>query len=164
MIITIVAAIARNGVIGQDNQLPWHLPADLRHFRQLTLGKPVIMGRKTFESIGKPLPGRDNIVISRQKDYEVLGARVVPSIADALNETGSAAEAMVIGGAMIYELVLPLCQRMQLTLVDADIPGDSRFPAYDAREWDEVARDHHPADAENDYDYSFITLKRRSSE
>ncbi len=128
MKIAIVVAMAANRVIGRDNQLPWHLPADLKHFKQLTLGKPVVMGRKTYASIGRPLPERTNIVVTRDRDYEAPGCVVVHSLDEALAAAGEAAEVMVIGGAGIYRQVLPRTDTLYLTEVHAEFEGDTLFP------------------------------------
>ena len=140
--LTLIAAVARNGVIGKDNALPWHLPADLKHFKALTMGHTVIMGRKTWESLPekfRPLPGRQNIVVTRNAGYAAAGATLVNSLADAVAATlGS--EAFVIGGAELYRAALPLADRLQLTEIDADFEGDTRFPARDPAQWREVAR------------------------
>ena len=159
MIISLIAAVAKNGVIGKNNALPWHLPADMKHFRDLTRGKPVIMGSKTFESIGKPLPNRLNIVLSSDPQYKVEGVTVVGSIDDALNAAGDVPEIMVIGGGSIYKQFLPRANRIYLTLIHADFEGDAFFPEYDKNEWKEVVREENPADQENVYPYSFVILE-----
>jgi dihydrofolate reductase len=138
--ISIIAAAARNNVIGRDNQLPWQLPEDLRYFKQVTLGKPVVMGRKTFESIGRPLPGRLNIVISRQPDWRAEGVLVASGLEAALQLAEREApetvdELMVIGGAEIYKQALPLASRIYLTRVHEDFEGDALFPAIDEQSW-----------------------------
>ena len=164
MIISLIAAMDKGRVIGAHNTLPWHMPTDMTHFRLLTGGKPVIMGRKTFESIGKPLPHRLNIIITRDPSYRAKDCVVVHD-ADAALAAASAAEAndeiMIIGGAEIYSLFLPRANRMYLTLIDADFTGDTRFPEYAANEWREIARAAHPADAANPHPYAFITLERK---
>ena len=147
--ISIIAAMAENRVIGRDNQLPWRLPADLRHFRALTIGKPVIMGRKTFESIGRPLPGRDSIVVTRQAAFRPAGAFTAPDLAGALElaaekaRARGALEIMIAGGAQIYAQALPLCDRLYITEVDLEPDGDAWFPILPAGEWREVRRDSH---------------------
>lgn len=133
--LTLVAAMARDNVIGIDNTLPWHLPEDLKHFKAVTLGKPVIMGRKTFDSIGRPLPGRLNIVITRQADWQHEGVSVAHSLQDALALAGAVDEVCVIGGANLYAQALPLADRMCLTHIALDIAGDAHFPQWQAAEW-----------------------------
>ncbi len=167
MQIAVIAAVAENGVVGRDNQLPWQLPGDLPYFRRMTMGKPVVMGRKTWDSIGQPLPGRTNIVISRQQGLELEGARVVDTmeealaLAEAVAEIDGVTELMVIGGAEIYALALPLAQRLYLTEVHAQVTGDARFPDWDRSEWRESSRDRHVAGDSNPYDYSFVVYERR---
>ena len=159
--LSIIAALSNNKVIGNDNQLPWHLPADLKHFKSITMGKPIIMGRKTYESIGKPLPGRDNIIISRDPDYQANGCQVFDSITTAINSQSQADEVMIIGGASIYEQALPLVQRMYLTLIHQNIEGDAFFPEWDQQEWSETERTDHKADDNTTFDYSFITMNKK---
>lgn len=160
-IISIVVAMDRLQAIGKDGGMPWHLPADLKYFRQITWGKPIVMGRKTHESIGKPLPGRENIVISHNPRWQSPGCIVVPSLENALAHTADTPETMIIGGATIYQLALPLAQRIYLTEVHADIGGDVYFPLFDQQEWQELSRSDHPADTANRYAYSFVQLQRR---
>lgn len=160
--IALIAAMADNRVIGINNQLPWHLPADLKHFKQLTLGKPVLMGRRTFESIGRPLPGRLNIVVTRDRGFSPPGVVVAPSIEAALGHAEDAAEVMVIGGASFYAQTLPLAQRLYLTLIHGEFTGDAFFPAWDPREWVEVNREDFAPQTDNGPAYSFVTLERRS--
>lgn len=159
--ISIIAAMAHNRVIGKEGALPWHLPADLQHFKSLTLGKPVIMGRKTFASIGKPLQGRQNIVLTRDPQFQAQGVTVAHSWRDALIACGSVEEVMVIGGAELYAQVLPEADWLFLTLVDQEIAGDTYFPAWSTTEWQEVQRIERPADAENPYAMTFLTLIRQ---
>jgi dihydrofolate reductase len=159
-IITLVVALAENGVIGSGNRMPWHLPADLKRFKALTMGKPILMGRKTFEAIGRPLPGRRNIVLSRSAGYGPPGIEVVGSVDEALAVTAAAPELMVIGGAEIYRLFLSRAQRMHLTRVHAPIVGDTRFPNCDWNEWRKVDRSTHPKDEKNAYAMTFLTLER----
>ncbi len=162
--VTLVAAVARNGVIGRGGALPWRLPADLRRFRAVTWGHPVVMGRRTWESIGRPLPGRRNIVVTRRRGYRAPGAEVVPSPQAALAAAAGAGEVMVIGGAEVYAAFLPLADRILLTEVEAEPEGDTFFPRLDPGEWRETARERHPADAENPFACSFVTLERASRE
>ena len=161
MIISLIAAMGKDRVIGIDNRLPWRLPADMKHFRALTMGKPVLMGRKTFDSIGKPLPGRTNIVVSQDPDFHPEGVTVARSIAEALTAGRDAEEIMVIGGASFYAQLLPRAQRLYLTEIHQEFHGDAFFPAWDPREWREIERDDHVADGDDTFPYSFITLARR---
>lgn len=161
MIISFVAAMGKNKVIGRNNSLPWTMPADMKRFKELTMGKPVIMGRKTFESIGAPLPKRTNIIITRAQDYKAEGCIVVHSADEALNAAKNTKEAMVIGGSQIYKEFLPRANRMYLTIIDAGFKGDTYFPEYNIEEWEETEYEEHERDAENQYDYAFITLERK---
>ena len=160
MRIALIVAMAENRVIGRNNQLPWRIPADLRHFKALTLGKPVIMGRKTYESIGRPLPGRDNIVISADSGYQAEGCQVVHSVEQALEAAGSCEEAMIIGGANLYRQTLENADRLYLTLVKAEPEGDTWFPEIELQQWREIERQAHAADESNEYDYDFVVLER----
>jgi dihydrofolate reductase len=166
MRLALIVAMSRNRVIGRNNKLPWHLPNDLKHFKQVTMGKPVIMGRKTFESIGRPLPGRTNIVISRNPAYETQGIRVVGSLDEAVELAKAVAtidgvdELMVIGGEQIYTEAYPLAERLYLSQVHAEVEGDSYFGAYDPADWRELGRADFSADETNPYDYSFVVLQR----
>lgn len=167
MKIAMIAAMAAHRVIGANNSMPWHLPADLRHFKQLTLGKPVIMGRKTYESIGKALPGRPNIVISSQCDYRLADATTVESVEDALTAATALVDAddevMVIGGGKVYNALLSRADILYLTFIHTEVDGDTHFPDYStAGHWLEIARDSHTADEKNPYAYDFVTLKRQS--
>lgn len=160
-IISLIAAMDGNRVIGTDDgKLPWHLPADLKHFKSLTIGKPVIMGRKTFESIGYPLAERKNIIITRNKNYKAPGCAIVHSPDETLAQTEDAPEAMVIGGAEIFTEFLPLANRMYLTLIDGEFPGTAYFPQWDTGAWREVSREAHEADEKNLYGYTFVILER----
>jgi dihydrofolate reductase len=157
----LVLAVAENDVIGRGNRLPWHLPADLRHFKSLTLGKPLLMGRKTYESIGKALPGRTNIVLSRSAEFSPSDCIVVKTLDEARIAAGTAGALMVIGGAEIYRQCLPLARRIHLTLVHAHIAdGDTVFAGWRGAEWDAASRERHEADDKNAFAYSFITLDR----
>ncbi len=166
MDLALIAAVAANGVIGRDNKLPWYLPEDLKYFKRTTLGKPVVMGRLTWDSIGRPLPGRTNIVVSRQENLDIEGARVVTnlpealSLAEAVAEIDGSEELVVIGGAQIYAEALPLAQRLYLTEVHADVEGDAWFPAWPRDAWREVAREDFYAEGPNPYDYSFVVYER----
>jgi dihydrofolate reductase len=162
MTVTIIAALARNRVIGKNNRMPWHLSEDLRRFKAMTLGHPVVMGRKTFESIGKPLPGRDNIVVTRSPVFAAPGCRVVHSLAEALTAVQGAAEVYVIGGAEIYALALPLADRLALTEVDAAVDGNAYFPDFDRSAWRELSREPGLAPGPDGLRYDFVTYERRA--
>jgi len=149
-----------NGVIGRGNELPWHLPADLQYFKKTTMGKPILMGRKTHESIGRPLPGRTNIVITRDSGYQAKGCVVVNSIDAAMQAAGEQDEIMVIGGAEFYRQVLAHTSTIYLTRIHASVDGDTVFPELNATDWREVERSDQSADEKNPYDYSFIRLER----
>ena len=155
-----VLAMAGNGVIGRENRLPWRLSADLRRFKAITLGKPVLMGRRTFESLGRPLPGRDNIVLTRDTAWTAPGAAVVRSLEEALAAAGDAPELMVIGGAEVYALCWPRLARIELTRVHAHPEGDTFLSGVDWSGWQVVSEERHAADERNESDYSFITLER----
>lgn len=160
MKISMIAAMAKNRVIGANNAMPWHLPADLKHFKAVTLGKPVIMGRKTYESIGKALPGRQNIVISRS-GFEAEDATVVTDSQSALDAAENIEEVMIIGGGKIYEMFLPQATQLYLTFIELDVEGDTQFPDYQTHgQWQEINREAHQADEKNAYNYEFITLSR----
>ncbi len=161
--VSLIVAMARNGVIGRGNSLPWHLPEDLKRFKATTMGKPMLMGRKTCESIGRALPGRLNLVLTRDPRWSAPGVSVVHSVEEALARAGEAEELMVIGGAEIYRLVMPFARRIYLTHVQADVPGDTFFPAFDPTQWVDVHCDAHPADERNNYPVTFMTLDRRSA-
>jgi len=158
--VSLVVAVADNGVIGQHNRLPWRLSDDLKRFKALTLGKPVIMGRKTWESIGRPLPGRRNLVVSRQPQLHLEGAEVVASLSAAVQCCQDAAEVMVIGGAEIYRQAMPMALRLYLTRVHAQIEGDAFFELPQADAWHELAREDHSADERNQFAYSFCIYQR----
>lgn len=153
--------MAENRVIGANNALPWRLPADLKRFRRLTTGHPVIMGRKNYQSIGRPLPERVNIVVTRNPSFQAPGCTVVPSLAGAFAAAGADDEIFIIGGADIYAQTLAHADRMYLTLVHAHVPGDTRFPSFDLAQWTEVERELHDADPAHAYAYSFVTLARQ---
>jgi dihydrofolate reductase len=162
-LVSLIVAMARNGVIGRDNALPWHLSEDLRRFKAATLGKPILMGRKTFESIGHALPGRTNLVLTRDPRWKQEGAVVVHSVGAALAAAGDAVELVVIGGAEIYRLVMPFARRIYLTHVHADVPGDTYFPEFDPTQWVDVECDERAADERNTYPVTFVTLERRGA-
>lgn len=164
--ISLIVAMARNRVIGINNKLPWYLPNDLKYFKQVTMGKPILMGRKTFESIGKPLPGRLNIVMTRDPSWQADGVKVTHSIDEAIAlaqaqcEIQGGDELMVIGGDEIYRQSLPRADRLYLTQVHAEVEGDAFFPEINWDEWEEIAREDFSAEGPNPYDYSFVVLAR----
>lgn len=160
MRLSLICAASRNNVIGHQNRLPWHLPADLAYFKRVTHGNPVIMGRKTHESIGRALPGRRNIVLSRNPEYETEGCEVVKDLNEALNLCSNESEVFVIGGAHVYESALPYAQRIYLTRVACDVEGDTFLFEIDPKQWREVESESHPADAKNAYDYRFSIWER----
>lgn len=163
MIRSIVVAMARNRVIGRDSRLPWHLPAELGHFRRVTMGKPVVMGRRTWESLGKPLPGRHNIVVTSRRGYAAPGCTVVHSLDEAWKAAGDAAEACVIGGTSLFADTLPVADVLHLTEIEADVPGDTWFPEFDRSRWIEAEVGRHPADEKHAYAFRFLELKRRKA-
>lgn len=156
-----VVAVAENDVIGRDQGLPWRLPADLRRFKATTMGHTILMGRRTFESIGKPLPGRRNLVLTRMAGFVAAGCEVVHTLDEALALQGSTGPLMVIGGAEVYRLALPLARRIHLTIVHTVVAdGDAHFEGWRGREWVEASRERHESDTDNPYPYSFVTLVR----
>lgn len=161
MIISMIAAMDRNHLIGNNNQLPWHLPADFAHFKSTTMGKPIIMGRKTYESIGKPLPGRTNIVLSRNPETKFEGVVCASNFEEALCAVPDAREIMIIGGSSIYEMLLPQANRLYLTYVEAEFEGDAWFPKFDKNQWPEIENVMRPADEKNAYDCRFVTLEKK---
>jgi dihydrofolate reductase len=171
--LSVLAAMAQNRIIGNNNAIPWRLPHDLKHFKELTMGHPIIMGRKTHDSIGRLLPGRTSIIITRQPDYEVPGALVVNSIGEALSicsqtrsEEGEhldqVNECFVIGGADIFQQMLPLCDRIYMTEIHRDFEGDAYFPEFDRNDWREVSHEEHVDD--NGLEYHFATLDRKAGQ
>lgn len=163
-IVTLIAAVARNGVIGHGNDLVWRLPEDQKHFRAVTMGAPVIMGRATWDSLParfRPLPGRRNLVLTRQAGWHGDGAEVVATLDEALARTADAPRVFVIGGAQVYALALPRADELLLTEIERDFDGDCRFPDWPRDQFDEVARDRHRAAPPNDFAYSFVTYRRR---
>lgn len=166
MIVSLVAAVAKNLVIGKDNDLPWRLPDDMKFFMDTTKGHYVILGRKNYESLPKkfrPLPDRTNVVITRQENYEAQGALIVHSIEEALNiaALNRESEAMVIGGADIYTLALPLADRLYITEVNAVVDGDVYFPKFDKSKWKEISRVHHPADDRHPHSFDFVVYEKK---
>jgi dihydrofolate reductase len=162
MKIALIAAMSENRVIGREQRLPWHLSADLKRFRQLTLGKPILMGRKTHESIGKPLPGRENLVLSRDPGYQAAGCMVVHSLSEALAAAGDAPELMIVGGATLYREFLPEAHRLYLTLIHQTFSGNAFFPDIDWEDWRETARKTVDDDTQCGFKYSFLNYVRRS--
>lgn len=162
MIISLIVAMDQNRVIGLNNQTPWRLPADLKYFKKTTMGKPIIMGRKTYESIGRPLPGRKNIIVTRNRHFKAEGCIVVHSIEDALSAAGEG-EVMVIGGAQLYEQLLPVADRLYVTLLETQFEGDTYFPEIDDEDWLEISREENKPSADIPFQYSFIVLERRKS-
>jgi len=161
--ISIIAALGCNNVIGTNNSLPWSLPADLRHFKILTKNKPIIMGSKTFESIGMALPQRDNIVLTRDAKYTAPGCKIATSIEHAVSlakQSEMGDEIMICGGASVYKQFLPMTDRMYLTFIDNDFEGDTYFPEFDKTEWRALERKDHKADEKNLYDYFFLILEK----
>jgi dihydrofolate reductase len=159
---SLVVAVARNGVIGRDNQLPWRLPDDLAYFKRVTMGRPVVMGRRTFESIGKPLPGRTNIVVTHNLSFRAPGCTVVHSLEAAWKAAGDAEEAYVIGGTSLFEEALPTVDVIHLTEVEADVEGDTYFPPFDRSQWRETEVARHPADERHAYPFRIVRLERRA--
>jgi dihydrofolate reductase len=164
MRISLVVAMSKDRVIGNENALPWHLSADLKRFKAITMGKPILMGRKTHESIGRPLPGRENIVVTRNKDYSAPGCVVVTSVEQGMTAAAGAEELMVIGGAEIYRQMLPLADRMYVTMVHGSFAGDAFFPGWEPPDWKETSREEHQADEKNPHAYTFLVFQRRRDE
>lgn len=168
MIISMIAAMDENRLIGADNSLPWHLPADFKHFKQVTMARPIIMGRKTFESIGRPLPGRKNIVLSRG-EFSHDGVVTVSTIDEALREAsqgvadGEVDEVMIIGGANLYQQMIDKADKLYLTHVKTSCEGDAWFPEVDMSEWEVVSQQSMPADEKNNYDFDIVEYRRRAS-
>ncbi|MEO8104697.1 MAG: type 3 dihydrofolate reductase [Betaproteobacteria bacterium] len=160
MPVNLIVAMAGNRVIGHDNKMPWHLPADFAWFRKATLGHPVVMGRKTFESIGKPLPGRRNLVVSRNPEWQAAGCDAFTSIHAALASCGPAEQVFVIGGASLYSETIDIADRLYLTEIDATPAGDTYFPALNPQQWREQSREHHDADGKNAHAMDFVILER----
>ena len=163
MTLSAIVAMDNNRLIGKNDQLPWHLPADLRYFKQTTMGKPVIMGRKTYESIGKPLPGRDNIILTQQIDYQAPHCLVVHRLADALAlpVIQQAEESFIIGGVHVYQSALAFCDRLYITFINGEFDGDMFFPDVDLSQWNEVSREVFHADQENNADLFFVVYEKR---
>jgi dihydrofolate reductase len=160
-ILSAIAAMTENRVIGKDNKMPWHLPADLKHFKTLTSGHPIIMGRKTFESIGRPLPNRTNIILTRDSNFAADNCIVVtsPEAAITLGKECDQEEVFIIGGAEIYQQLMPAIQRIYLTIIHHEFAGDAFFPEL-SQEWHETSRERHRADESNEFDYTFLTVEK----
>ncbi len=158
--ISLIAAMANNRVIGIENHLPWRLPDDLQHFKRLTLGKTIVMGRKTWESLPGLLPDRRHIVVTRNANFKANGAEAVNTIEQAIEAVPDDEEVLVVGGANLYQQMLPLAGTMYLTLVDADINGDAFFPPWETSQWQEIQREHHAVDERHQHAFDFVTLKR----
>jgi len=159
--VSLIVAMARNGVIGVNNTLPWHLPADLKHFKSLTMSHHIVMGRKTYESIGKPLPGRTSVVVTRNPGYSVSGVIVVNSLESALDACDNDEEIFVIGGAELYRQAINLADRIYLTEIDADISGDAHFTEFDRKLWQETERITNAPDERNPYTFHFVVYDKR---
>jgi len=161
-ILSMIVAHADNRIIGKENDMPWHLPADLAYFKKTTLGKPVVMGRKTYESIGRPLPGRQNIVISRDKNYQAQGIETATSVEQALMLAGDVEEVMVIGGGAIYAHCLPAADRLYITHINGAIDGDTQFPFYSvSTDWKKMSSEKYCADEKNAFDLDFCIYQRK---
>jgi len=160
MILSLIAALGKNRVIGDHNTLPWHLPADLKRFKELTAGHTVIMGRKTYESIGRPLPKRRNIIITRQADLKIPGCEIADSLENAIKLVADEKEVFIIGGAQIFERSLPLATKIYFTRVHADVPGDTFFSGLNPNQWQKVSEEKHLKDEKNIYDYTFEMWER----
>jgi len=162
MIVSAIVAVSRNGVIGKDNDLPWHLPTDMKYFKRTTLGHHVIMGRKNFVAMGRPLPGRTNVVITRNPDFTAGGSPVVHSVEEALKlaEQNGEAEAFIIGGGEIYAASMALWDRLYLTRVEAEVEGDVFFPDWEASDWHKVYEEAFPADEKNEYPFTILQYER----
>lgn len=163
MHISLIVAMTPDRVIGLNNQLPWHLPADLKHFKQVTWGKPLIMGRKTYQSIGRPLPGRQNIVVSTSKEHFDAGVDVAVDLEQALQKSNTADEVMIIGGATLYNAFLPKADRLYITWVECSVNGDTYFPAFNLDTWQCLERRAYKADTKNPFDYCFELYQRKTS-
>lgn len=161
MIISLIVAMDRNRVIGRNNEMPWHLPTDLQFFKRITMGKPLIIGRKTHESIGRPLPGRMNIVVSRNPAYKSVGCIIAHDLEAALQAAGAVAEVIIAGGGMLYRQALPSADRIYMSKIDTEVSGDTYFPALNPAEWRECWREEYPADGKNPLAHSRCLLERQ---
>jgi len=160
MQLSIIVAMDRNRVIGKGDTLPWHISSDLKNFKKITMGKPIVMGRKTHESIGRPLPGRENIILTRDENYSSESCTVLHSMDDIFEHCKDVEEVMITGGSEIYKLSLKQATRLYLTEVHTEIEGDTFFPEFDRDKWKEVSREDHKSDEKNEFDYSFVLLER----
>ncbi len=160
MLVSLIVAMEKNNVIGRDNGMPWHLPDDLKHFKALTMGKPMVMGRKTFEAIGRALPGRTSVVLTRDTQWTAEGVVVARSVQEVLARFGDVPELCIVGGAEIFRLFMPVADLIHLTRIHAEIPGDTVFPSIDPGTWREVERVEHPADERHAHAMTFSTLER----
>ena len=160
-VLSLIWAMDRNRLIGADNALPWKLPADMAWFRKNTMGKPILMGRKTYDSIGRPLPGRTNLILTRQQGLQVEGCTVVNTVEEVLAAVSDADEVMVMGGAEIYAQLFDQADRLYITEIDGEFEGDAWFPAFDRSRWQEISRESHTPDEKNAYAYAFIILERK---
>lgn len=160
MQVSIIVAMDRNRVIGKNGTLPWHISSDLQNFKKITMGKTIIMGRKTHESIGRPLPGRENIILTRDKNYQAEGCTVLQCIEDIFEYCKNVDEVMITGGSEIYQQSLEQASRLYLTEVHTEIEGDTFFPEFERNEWKEISREEFKADEKNEFDYSFVILER----
>lgn len=162
MKISLIVAMAQNRVIGRDNKMPWHLPADLKRFRAITMNCPILMGRKTFESIGRPLDGRANLILSKQENYQPQGCHVFQSLENALEAAKMLGdELFIIGGATLYEMTLPLAQKLYLTQIQTEFDGDTFFPQFNLNDWNEISCEQIDYDEKADFSYRFLTLEKK---
>lgn len=162
MKISLIVAMSQNRVIGRNNKMPWHLPADLKRFRAITMNSPILMGRNTFESIGKPLDGRANLILSHNQNYQQQGCQIFQSFENALETAKTLGnELFIIGGATLYEMTLPLAQRLYLTQIQAEFEGDTFFPEFDLNDWNEIACEQINHDEKVDFSYRFLTLEKK---
>ncbi len=159
--ISLIAAMANDHSIGKNNRMPWHLSADLKHFKKITLNKPIIMGRRTYESLGQALPQRKNIVITQQEDFIAPDCIITHNLNDAIKAAGEVDEIMIIGGGQLYQEAINIAQRMYLTFIELDVEGDTFFPKWQEDEWQEISREAHKKDALNAYDYAFVVLEKK---
>ena len=161
MQLSIIVAMDKNRLIGANDALPWRIPSDLKNFRRITMGKPILMGRRTHESIGRVLPGRENIVLTKNKNYVAEGCTVKNTLDEVYSYCDNEDELFVMGGAILYSQTLIVARRLYITEIDASVSGDTFFPEYSRVEWEEIARENYKADEENEFDYSFTILKRK---
>lgn len=162
MLLSIIVAMDKNRVIGKDNDLPWRLSADLQHFKKITMGKPIVMGRKTYDSIGRPLPGRENIILTRDSSFKAEGCTIMHSLDEIFEYCEDQEEIMIMGGATLYEVTLKLANKLYITEVHAEVEGDTWFPEIDFNNWTETSREDYKADEKNDFNFSFVQFERKS--